>query len=388
MLSDSSLSFHDFHEANVKNSAQSRADVAALVFIALMLAILLAPALAASNAQSKKFQCLDNMRDIAIALLNHHDVKRMFPLASTQPLDHVPGHAGEKPSGYSWHVMLLPFAENGSLYNRLSNEARSNKLTIPPFDPAVLKIDEGVSRAIMAESISHLICPSFIGESVVGAGAPEYAEYAANTRPSLTNYHATVGSHFMNTEGLGRMATQEQVRQGIAYEGNGVMPFPGWFGSQKLVKKGHNVRSIPDGTSNTLVFAESNERNYAAWIDGQTNWLVSAWPSNPDVPALQSLPGGQMELGWSSDQIPNNKVTLTAQKGVEARGEPPVYLPGGRWTGSVQRTWGASSNHPEGIGHAFADGHARMLSRDIDPVVYLHLTTRNGREPIDKDALE
>lgn len=363
---------------------RSRADVAALILIAFMLAALLVPALAASNAQEDKTQCIRRMRDLAVALQNAHDVYKFFPLASTQPLDHPPGATGEKPSGYSWLTRLLPFMEQQVLYDHLADKERSNKLRIPPFDPVAMTIDEKSNLAIMAEPVPEFICPNFAGSTIADA-APEYAALPADARPAVTSYHATAGSHFVNTEGLGRMLPPDQVGK-RPYEGDGVIVFPGKVGD-KLVTKGLGLRSIPDGTSNTLQFAESNESAYAAWIDGQTTWLVSAWPSNPDLPAPQA---GESHptLGWTAEQLTKNQVTPGAQKGIDAKAEPPIYLPVGRWTGKAQRAWGASSNHPEGIGHAFADAHVTMLSRDIDPVVYLHLTTRSSREVIPEGALK
>lgn len=368
------------------SQSRSRTDVAAVLLIAFMLAALLAPALAASNAKGDKTQCMNRMRDLVIALQNAHDTYGAFPLASTQPLDHPPGTAGEKPSGYSWLTRLLPFMEQQVLYNHLANAKRSNKLRVPPFDPVVMTIDEKTSRAVMAEPVPAFVCPIFIGGPTVTDAAPEYAALAADTRPAVTTYHATAGSHFFNTDGLGRMIAPEQLGN-FAYEGNGIIAFPGKVGD-KLVVKGHGLRSVSDGTSKTFFITESNEQAYAAWIDGQTTWVVSAWPNNPDVPTPQVADTPQPVLGWPAEQLSNNKVTPGAQKDIGAKDEPPIYLPLGRWTGKAARTWGASSNHPEGIGHGFADGHVAMLARDIDPVVYLHLTTRNGREVIDQDAIK
>ncbi|MEX2171559.1 MAG: DUF1559 domain-containing protein [Pirellulales bacterium] len=262
------------------SQSRSRADVAAILLIAFMLAALLAPALAGSNAKGDKNQCIRRMRDLAVALQNAHDTYGSFPLASTQPFDHSPGTAGEKPSGYSWLTRLLPFMEQQVLYNHLADSGRSNKLRIPPFEPVVMTIDEKSNLAVMAEPVPEFICPNFAG-STIADSVPEYAALPEDARPAITSYHATAGSDFMNADGLGRMLLPEQIDK-VAYEGNGVIVFPGKVGD-KLMKKGIGLRNIPDGTSNTLQFVESNESAYAAWIDGQTTWVVSAWPSNPDV---------------------------------------------------------------------------------------------------------
>lgn len=43
--------------------------------------------------------------------------------------------------------------------------------------------------------------------------------------------------------------------------------------------------------------------------------------------------------------------------------------------------WGPSSDHSGGIVmHAWGDAHVSGLTEDIDPMLYMHLSTRAGRE--------
>jgi hypothetical protein len=58
-----------------------------------------------------------------------------------------------------------------------------------------------------------------------------------------------------------------------------------------------------------------------------------------------------------------------------------VYLPEAMWSGSKDRQYGPTANHPQGVAaHGWADGHVRFISEDIDRDVYLWLTTRAGGE--------
>ena len=44
------------------------------------------------------------------------------------------------------------------------------------------------------------------------------------------------------------------------------------------------------------------------------------------------------------------------------------------------RKWGPSSLHPGVVQHGWGDGRGGAIPDTIDPDVYLHLITRNGRE--------
>jgi hypothetical protein len=111
---------------------------------------------------------------------------------------------------------------------------------------------------------------------------------------------------------------------------------------------------------------------------------VAAWPGNEKIPTLQPSPANpnQPILYWSEDDKKTSKVTVNLRS---ADGTPTTYLAAGRWSGSKERRYGASSNHPGIVGHAYLDGHAEMIATDIDPNIYIHLVTRSGREIIPDD---
>ncbi len=81
-----------------------------LVVIAIIaiLAAMLLPALAKSKSKAVQTQCLNNLKQIALAMHNYHATYNHFPAAV------VMGPDGKTP--HSWRVEILPFIEQNELF--------------------------------------------------------------------------------------------------------------------------------------------------------------------------------------------------------------------------------------------------------------------------------
>src|SRR5665213_3519621 len=113
-----------------------------LVVIAIIgvLVALLLPAVQAAREAARRNSCINKLKQIGIALLNHESSYKRFPLLTSGPgssggfpanvWSAAPGSnptvsATVTPSGYSWIVKILPFMENNVTYQNISNA--SNK---------------------------------------------------------------------------------------------------------------------------------------------------------------------------------------------------------------------------------------------------------------------
>ncbi len=79
-----------------------------LLAIPVILAALLYPALGAARGAAKRAQSSNNMKQLALAMHNYHDVHKCFPPSVVKDAD---GNAL-----YSGRVLLLPFMEQAPLY--------------------------------------------------------------------------------------------------------------------------------------------------------------------------------------------------------------------------------------------------------------------------------
>jgi prepilin-type N-terminal cleavage/methylation domain-containing protein len=178
-----------------------------LVVIAIIgvLVALLLPAVQSARESARRMSCQNNIRQIAIAVHNYHDINKSLPPASTNPAL----------SGSSGFAAILPFVEQASTFS-LYDFSKGNS------DPA--------NMAAVSQRIKTYICPSCFFVRKVPSG-----DCDANSRAPGT-YAFSVGS-------------------GDPYGGGGV-PTNGAImtaGSQLT-----NFATITDGTSNTFLAGEAH----------------------------------------------------------------------------------------------------------------------------------
>ena len=81
-----------------------------IAIIAVLIALLL-PAVQAAREAARRSQCVNNLKQVGIALHNYHIVVNTLP----------PGRLeGTAWADWSIHTMLLPYIEQGPLYNAIN----------------------------------------------------------------------------------------------------------------------------------------------------------------------------------------------------------------------------------------------------------------------------
>jgi prepilin-type N-terminal cleavage/methylation domain-containing protein/prepilin-type processing-associated H-X9-DG protein len=95
-----------------------------LVVIAIIgvLVALLLPAVQAAREAARRTQCVNNLKQLSLAMHNYHDVYQKFPRYTYHGMWCQDG-ARNRPhwEGNSIHTMLLPYIEQSALYDRMND---------------------------------------------------------------------------------------------------------------------------------------------------------------------------------------------------------------------------------------------------------------------------
>src|SRR5688572_8413891 len=141
-----------------------------LVVIAIIgiLVALLLPAIQAAREAARRTQCVNNLRQMGLAMLNYESTYKVFPPSDVVVPDPATGQL-TKSLGLSVHARMLPFVEEASLRSLVNFSASYNHAT---------------NDAARMTRVAMFVCPSDGGDNALTmptVGAP-------------TSYHANQGS--------------------------------------------------------------------------------------------------------------------------------------------------------------------------------------------------
>ncbi len=307
-----------------------------LVVIAIIAVLigLLMPAVQRVREAASRAQCLNNLKQIALAAHNYHDVAGRFPTGG-----HISVLVGARPTGGTnlW-VELLPYIEQDNLYKRW--DYFDNRTNVA-----------GGKNATQAQVIKILICPSDpLPQRVVQITA------AISKPPPWSR-----GFYGMSSYG-GNAGTRSFPP--IPSSNIPAMTRDGIFFLDSCVR----LTDITDGTTNTFLFGERYHRD--PQFDLQQPIVYPGADHIEDVGRWGIVAG----LGIMAH------VTLS--------GVTPInyQVPaGGDLLAVLNRYCTFGSGHPGGANFAFADGSVRFLSDNTPLQTLQALSTRAGGEVVSGD---
>ena len=311
-----------------------------LVVIAILgvLIALLLPAVQAAREAGRRAQCLNNLKQIGIAMNAYHDAIGAFPMGYLAEARYRNGGTDTAP-GWSWVSMILPQFEQGPLF------AATN---------ALLSVAAPANSTAIATVLPGLICPSDATEGVFLV-LDAWGNGLATVGPA--SYAACVGGNESDTatgihnDGLGT---------GIFYRNSGI-----------------RVASITDGTSQTILLEER------AWAKAQGTWVGA-------------IPGGTIRRGSRNGCPRSGALFDPAATLVQAHCH--MLNTNSDPDGGLDD---ASSLHPAGANFLFADGSVHFLKNILADgadlpngttrytpaqVVFQALATRAGGEIVPADS--
>lgn len=214
-------------KTNSLNKMQKRRGftlVELLVVIAIIgiLVGLLLPAVQAAREAARRAQCMNNVRQIGLALTNYESAYKRFPSGW------VDWKQTTKP-GWSMSQAILPFMEQTNLSNRLDTH---------------FSIDSIVNRPFLETVIPTFICPSDPAPSIFEIAEDSGLDEDGGQNIDIGNKLFRIAK----SNYVGVFGTLEI--DDVPYRGDGV-----FFGNSFI-----RMRDMTDGVSNTIIFGERGSR--------------------------------------------------------------------------------------------------------------------------------
>lgn len=314
-----------------------------LVVIAIIgvLVSLLLPAVQAAREAARRMQCASNLRNMSLALQNHHDTHEEFPKAIQMPKFFLDSNFRAMTDGKrlfaNWVVLTLPFIEQQPLYDQFSG---FGDVTGIKDIAAAAQLSNTLSmrsvnvKELRGTRIDVMLCPSDPNnqDNFEGLGG----NWARG------NYGINGGLGFI--EGFDKWWFGEGLEGACA---RGI----------STVNNGASIRMIEDGTSNTVAIAEmraglGSSDPRGVWGLGLIGSSVHSQHASNDVNAINSCEGGEDDVLGASDII--------SEVGESDLRQECMYPFDGGFDFSAQST--VRGIHVGGVNVAMADGSVHFIS--------------------------
>ena len=295
-----------------------------IAIIAILIGLLL-PAVQKVREAAARMQCQNNLKQIGVALHNYHSAYGAFP-------------PGSNPSGFTVVAQLLPFMEQGNIYNQIN-------LNAPANGPA--------NAGPTGMTIKTLLCPSDrTSQLPPGQGGNNY----------FANY-GTEPLFFQN----GSIA-------------NGVFTLREPAGGVRLT-------DIMDGTSNTAAFSELRKGDWNNAVYSPQDWLNASSAGAPTTVdqaygLCQSIDPRNLSYQWLSagGEWLNDNATGTAYNHCGPPNSTNCGFPA-----NLRFCVNANSDHINGVNVALCDGSVRFVTNSISLATWRALGTRALGEVLGPD---
>ena len=279
-----------------------------LVVIAIIgvLVALLLPAIQAAREAARRMQCVNNLKQVGLALHNYHDTHQALPM-NNRP-NPVPNS-----NGFSWITASLPYLEQGSLYDQLD-------FSVPLIDST-----NSNNRSLVNTSIEALLCPSDPTPGVRSDLAGWWAFPAAGGVLPATDRTAGVSCY----KGFAGPDTWDTDPPDALFE--------------RQPRRPVRLRDILDGTSNVMATGERSPSYscWASWSAANGAWISTLYrinqirqteplPSAPEVGGVRygaiSLHPAGINAGFADGSVhfldENIDLTIYRQLGHHCDGLP------------------------------------------------------------------
>jgi prepilin-type N-terminal cleavage/methylation domain-containing protein len=326
-----------------------------IAIIGILIALLL-PAVQAAREAARRMQCSNNMKQVLLALANHHDAKKVFPPGLARA---YPGESSNNKLAcgqpVSTFVFLLPYMEQAQRY-----ECCAALLEISGMNGQSRPTSNATNQSNWDQGfggkINTILCPSDSAKA-----APNTNEPARNNIVFCNgDYPTSVWTG--NDNDLDSSTTFYRGAFGAAFR---------CFGYDGLA----------DGSSNTVMISETvignaannSEGNQAdGMIRGDIRVNATGIATNPSLCVTSYTNGkqyvtstGNIRRGLYGRLYGMPYIGTTMFTTILPPNSPSCY-PGGGPSGTGSRIASATGNHTGGVNSGFGDGSVHFITDSVD----------------------
>ena len=327
-----------------------------IAIIGVLIALLL-PAVQAAREAARRSQCVNNLKQIGLALHNYESTNTAIPPAGQIGSNQTIGYVGQTgPQNFALKVRILQYMEQVNAFNSINFDVTA----IWNANPPTVIDGTDINFTIRHTKIANYICPSDTNDP--GTGDPQLPG---------TSYHENGGLNRYNS----------------AWRSNGIAYYMGNDGG---INQTRTFASIQDGLSQTAAFSEFVKGKGVNLADG----LHMAYALNN---GQLTFPQGTLDADYQLAQA----CQATTSRNWDYKGEIWTLQDGGRGgpymhiqtpnrkscvPQGVDTMIGASSYHPGGVNLLLLDGSVKFAKNGINIRTWQALGTISGGETIPGDT--
>jgi len=317
-----------------------------IAIIGILIALLL-PAVQAAREAARRVSCTNNLKQIGLGLLNYESTHKKFPSGSRSHRT-----TNEWIWGHSWAVAILPYCEQGPLYDQFDMVGVNSPhtgLIYRNTAGTTYNIDNG--RLVAGVSIPYLFCPSSTLDPFVMRGTIVPGEKGA----ASPMYTAISGAIDHPTTVDKQSETNLHRARGLCDSSGGVLVGNACKG----------FRDITDGSSHTAMIGEQSD-----WCRTDTGTKVNCRSDYGHSFTMGATPKANFDDRWFNTTTVRYRIN---HKAWNSSGVGEQYYACNR---PIQ------SAHPGGAHLLLADGSVNFFEESLELQTFFNLSNADDGNPI------
>jgi prepilin-type N-terminal cleavage/methylation domain-containing protein len=338
-----------------------------LVVIAIIgiLVALLLPAIQAAREAARRTQCVNNLKQIGIAVQNYHDVRRELPPMRVWDGDRT------------WLALVLPHLEEQAVADLWKSKGASGNANWGCFYDQSYEFRTSIINAFYCPSMTHE-SRILIQDPAINAPADGHGHAGTDTDPkaggtgwqgSLSDYRAVAGSTCV-LQGFDAQTPPAKVR--IKYSDASSNQFTCLNDGAVPQPRSRPIGTGPNGKYDTTyrgILSWDAQTSLKSITDGTSKTLLGGDVSRAESERCHAFNGDFFPGVWIGELEPFcEKCTLPA---------PPQNTP------NNEEYYGFGSAHPGVTNFIMCDSSVQAISRDVNGAVLDAMATRASNDQYD-----